>query len=49
MRNVGVDEADKRAQRQGFTALAHPHRGVDTLAAELSGTTPIPGVAEAGS
>jgi hypothetical protein len=45
---MGIDEADKRAQRQGFVALAHPQRGVDAMAAEFSGTRPISGVLDAG-
>jgi hypothetical protein len=46
--HMGIDEADKRAQRQGFVALAHPQRGVDAMAAEFSGTRPISGVLDAG-
>jgi hypothetical protein len=45
---MGIDEADKRAQRQAFVALAHPQRGVDAMASEFSGTTPVPGVVDAG-
>ena len=47
-RGLAVDEADKRAQRQAFVDLAHPQRGVDTMAGEFSDTAPIPGVREAG-
>jgi hypothetical protein len=46
-RGLGVDEADKRAQRQGFVELAHPQQGVDAMAGEFSGTSPVPGVREA--
>jgi hypothetical protein len=45
-RGLGVDELDKRAQRQGFVDLAHPQRGVDAMAGEFSGTSPVPGVRE---
>jgi hypothetical protein len=45
---MGIDEADKRAQRQAFVALAHPQRGVDAMASEFSGTTRVPGVVDAG-
>ena len=44
--HMGIDEADKRAQRQQFVGLAHPQRGVDEMADEFSGTTPIPGVVD---
>jgi hypothetical protein len=47
-RGLGVDEAAKRAQRQAFVELAHPQRGVDTMAGEFSAGAPIPGVREAG-
>src|SRR5689334_2358873 len=30
-RSLGLDEASKREQRQGFVALAHPQHGVDTM------------------
>jgi hypothetical protein len=48
-RHMGIDEADKRAQRQGFVELAHPQRGVDEMAGEFSGTTAIPGVSDRGA
>jgi hypothetical protein len=44
--HMGIDEADKRAQRQQFVGLAHPQRGVDEMADEFSGTAPIPGVVD---
>jgi hypothetical protein len=43
---MGVDEAAKRAHRQAFLELAHPQRGVDEMAHEFSGATPIPGVVD---
>jgi Protein of unknown function (DUF1264) len=46
--HLGIDEVGKRAQRQAFVELAHPQRGVDAMAAEFAGTTPIPGVVDAG-
>jgi hypothetical protein len=46
---MGVEESDKRAQRRPFTELAHPQRGVDALAGRFSGTTPLPGVVDAGA
>jgi Protein of unknown function (DUF1264) len=46
--HMGIDEADKRAQRQPFTPLAHPQHGVDTLAGEFTNTKPVPGVTDAG-
>jgi hypothetical protein len=45
---LGIDEASKRAQRSGFTSLAHPQHGVDTMADEFTSTTPLPGVVDAG-
>jgi hypothetical protein len=44
---MNIDEADKRAQRRGFTELARPQHGVDTMAGEFTGTTPLEGVAPA--
>jgi hypothetical protein len=46
-RALGVDEASKRQQRSGFTSLAHPQHGVDTMADEFASTTPLPGVVDA--
>jgi hypothetical protein len=46
---MGVEEADRRQRRAGFTALAHPQRGVDAMAGEFgTATTPLPGVVERG-
>jgi hypothetical protein len=45
---MGVDEADKRAQRRRFTARARPQRGVDAMAGDFTATTPLPGVVDAG-
>ena len=44
--HMGIDEADKRAQRQQFVGLAHPQRGVNEMADEFTGTTPIRGVVD---
>jgi hypothetical protein len=44
---MGIDEAAKRAQRQPFAELAHPQHGVDAMADEFSGTTPVAGVLDA--
>ena len=46
--HMGIDEADKSSQRQRFVELAHPQSGVDAMAAEFTGTTPIAGVTDAG-
>jgi hypothetical protein len=45
--HMGIDETDKRAQRESFVALAHPQHGVDLLAGEFAGTSPIAGVTDA--
>jgi hypothetical protein len=45
-RHMGSDEADKRAQRAAFTELAHPQHGVDAMADQFAGTTPLPGVVD---
>jgi Protein of unknown function (DUF1264) len=45
-RALGHDEIEKRARRQDLVERAHPQRGVDTMAGEFTGTTPIPGVVE---
>jgi Protein of unknown function (DUF1264) len=45
-RALGHDEAEKRRHRQGLVDRAHPQRGVDTMAGEFEGTTPIRGVSE---
>ena len=44
--SMGVDEAQKRAQRASLTARAHPQRGVDTLRDAFPGATPLAGVEE---
>jgi hypothetical protein len=44
---MGVDEAEKRAQRESLTALARPQRGVDAMAGEFDGARPLRGVVEA--
>jgi hypothetical protein len=47
-RELGVDTAAKRAQRQDLVPLARPQEGVDTLAGAFGrATQPIPGVVEA--
>jgi hypothetical protein len=46
--HMGFDESEKRAQRQGFVALAHPQRGVDAMKDEFATGRPIPGVVDAG-
>src|SRR4051812_46864476 len=43
---MGIDEADKRAQRRAFTELAHAQHGVDAMADQFDGTTPLPGVVD---
>jgi Protein of unknown function (DUF1264) len=47
--HMGFDEADKRARRRDLTDRAHPQHGVDAMAGEFDGTTPLPGVQEARS
>jgi hypothetical protein len=47
--HMGIDEAGKRAQRKGFTSLARPQYGVDTMKDEFSGTTPVEGVTDVSS
>jgi hypothetical protein len=47
-RHMDVDEGERRAKRQGLTERAHPQRGVDAMAGEFEGTTPLPGVVDAG-
>lgn len=48
-RAMGLDESEKRARRAALTELAHPQHGVDEMADEFSGTSPLPGVVDAGS
>jgi len=43
---MGIDVAAKRADRQPFVDLAHPQYGVDTMAADFPGSTPVPGVVD---
>ncbi|OFT56399.1 hypothetical protein HMPREF3159_09230 [Brachybacterium sp. HMSC06H03] len=43
----GLDPDAAWERRQQLLDRAHPQRGVDALASEFSGTTPIPGVREA--
>jgi hypothetical protein len=45
--HMGFDEAGKRAKRRGLTERAHPQHGVDAMAGEFQGTTPLPGVRDA--
>jgi hypothetical protein len=49
LQNMEIDEARKRDARSGFVDLAHPQRGVDEMADEFDGTTPVAGVADADS
>ena len=46
-RVLGLDPDATRERRQQLLDRAHPQHGVDALASEFSGTTPIPGVREA--
>jgi hypothetical protein len=48
LQNMKIDEGEKRRRRQGFVDLAHPQRGVDEMAEDFEGSTPIPGVVDAG-
>jgi thymidylate kinase len=43
---MGIDEAGKRTQRQAFAELAHPQHGVDAMADQFNGTTPLAGVVD---
>jgi hypothetical protein len=47
-RHMGFEEADRRAKRAGLAAKARPQHGVDAMAHEFHGTTPLPGVVDAG-
>ena len=42
-----IDPGSKREQRQDLVGLAHPQHGVDTMADQFPGSTPIPGVVDA--
>jgi hypothetical protein len=44
---LGVDEGERREKRAGLAPRAHPQHGVDAMAADFEGTTPLPGVVEA--
>jgi len=48
-RGMRYDEKDKRERRRSFVELAHPQRGVDAMAGEFEGTSPVPGVVDAGA
>ena len=43
---MGFDAAKKHAERQEFLPLAHPQCGVDAMAGQFTGTTPIAGVVD---
>jgi Protein of unknown function (DUF1264) len=43
-RAMGHEEHDKRRRRQDLVERARPQRGVDAMASEFPGATPIPGV-----
>jgi hypothetical protein len=43
---MGLDTAKKRAERQSLLAEAHPQRGVDAMADQFQGTSPVPGVVD---
>jgi hypothetical protein len=43
---LGHDETAKRGRRQDLRDRARPQRGVDTMAGEFAGTTPIAGVTD---
>jgi hypothetical protein len=45
---MGIDEEAKREGRRDLTELAHPQRGVDAMRDAFTGTTPVPGVVDAG-
>jgi hypothetical protein len=42
-----VDEPANREQRRDLVGRAHPQRGVDAMAGDFEGTTPLPGVVDA--
>jgi hypothetical protein len=44
---MGIDVEAKRANRRQFVELAHPQCGVDAMADQFTGTTPIQGVVDA--
>jgi hypothetical protein len=43
---LGVDEPQRREKRAKLVEKAHPQRGVDAMAGEFTGTTPIEGIVE---
>jgi hypothetical protein len=45
--HMAIDEAGKRPQRQAFAELAHPQHGVDAMAGQFTGTTPLAAVVDA--
>src|SRR4051794_3347541 len=46
-RAMDADESASRRQRRDLVERAHPQRGVDEMAGEFAGTTPIAGVTDA--
>jgi hypothetical protein len=44
---LGIEEAGRREKRAGLAEHAHPQEGVDAMAGEFTGTTPLPGVVDA--
>lgn len=44
---MGIDTSRKHDERQSFLDLVHPQHGVDAMADQFTGTTPIPGVVDA--
>jgi len=45
--HMAIDEAGKRPQRQAFAELAHPQHGIDAMAGQFTGTTPLAAVVDA--
>jgi uncharacterized protein DUF1264 len=43
---IGIEEMERRAKREGLTEHAHPQEGVDAMAGEFAGTTPLRGVVD---
>src|SRR3954453_20239469 len=44
---LGFEEGDRRGKGAAPGGDAHPQRGVDAMAAQFEGTTPLPGVVDA--
>jgi hypothetical protein len=44
---MGLDTSRKREQRHDLVVEAHPQHGVDAVADQFPGSTPVPGVVEA--